>query len=105
MAWRLEQEKCQEQLAKHQQANQNYLESGLKILELAKDLEAQYLKANDLQKRQMLKILLSNCTLNDVTPSPTYRKPFCWVAEGPLSIKLRRDWDSNPGTSFTRLTT
>lgn len=94
--WRAEQNRIQEQLIKHQQANQNYMESGIRILELAKDVGGQYVRATAPQKRQILRILLSNCTLNDVTPSPTYRKPFCWIAEGPLIATWRPQRDSNP---------
>ena len=87
--WRDEQGRIQEQLVKHQKADQSYLEQGVRILELAKNLGTQYVRANDTQKRQMLNILLSNCTLRDATPSPTYRKPFSFIAEGPLFQEWR----------------
>ena len=94
--WRAEQNQIQEQLARHQQANQSYLEAGVRILELTKDIGAQYVKGNVSEKRQILRILLSNCTLDGATPSPTYRKPFCWIAEGPLFDEWRGRRGSNP---------
>jgi DNA invertase Pin-like site-specific DNA recombinase len=93
--WRSEQDRIQAQLVRHQQANQNYLETGVRILELTKDIEAQYVRANVAQKRQILSILLSNCALHDVTLTPAYRKPFCWIAEGLLSKEWRGRRGSN----------
>jgi len=40
------------------------------------------------EKARLLKILLSNCTLKDGSPGPTYRKPFDLVAE---SVKTK-EW-------------
>ena len=33
------------------------------------------------EKQQILRFLLLNCTLNDATPTATYRKPFNWLVE------------------------
>ena len=94
--WQKEQETLREQLARHQQANHNYFDEGVKLLELAQLGLEQYDAKPPEEKRHFLKFLLSNCTLQDVTLSPTYRKPFSFFAEGPLSEEWRGRRGSNP---------
>jgi hypothetical protein len=74
--WRREQEEIQAQLAKHQSANQGYMEEGIRIFELAQRLVPLYVAALPEGKQEILKFLLWNCTLKDATPIPVYRKPF-----------------------------
>jgi len=38
--------------------------------------------ASPLKRAKLLKGILSNCTLNDGTPCPTYREPFSLIAKG-----------------------
>ena len=57
------------------------MKEGIKIFELAQRLAPLYVAGADDEKREILRFLLLNCTLNDVTPTPTYRKPFNWLAE------------------------
>jgi hypothetical protein len=57
--WREEQSKILSQIRAHQMANHDYLEEGIRVLELA-----------------------SNCRWDGVTPCPGYRKPFDILAEG-----------------------
>jgi len=91
--WRREQDEVRSQLAKHQNANQSYMEEGIKILELAQRLVPLYVAASSEEKQEILKFLLWNCTLKDATPTPVYRKPFNWLVEmGQLQIwRGRRD--------------
>jgi len=86
--WKGEQEKILEQIEKHRKANVNYFEQGIKILELSQKLYPTYLKRNNEGKREILNILLSNCTLNAGNLCPTYRRPFDLLAKGPS----RSDW-------------
>ena len=80
--WKQELETILEQIEKHQKANVNYFEQGIKILELSQRLYSAYLKRNNQGKREILNILLSNCTLNAGNLYPTYRKPFDLLAKG-----------------------
>lgn len=57
------------------------MEEGIKIFEQAQRLAPLYVAGTDEEKHEILRFLLLNCTLNDVTPTPTYRKPFHWLAE------------------------
>ncbi len=63
--------------------NPNFLENGIKALELINLLYSQYLAADVHEKAVILKKLASNYTLSDATPCPTYRRPFSIFAKGP----------------------
>ncbi|MBF0569215.1 MAG: recombinase family protein [Candidatus Omnitrophica bacterium] len=63
--------------------NPNFLENGIKALELINLLYSQYLAADVHEKAVILKKLASNYVLNDATPCPTYRRPFSIFAKGP----------------------
>lgn len=80
--WRNEQEEIQSTIAKHKNADANYLAQGVHILELCNKAYGLYLRNNPPEKARLLHYLLSNCTLVDGTPYPTYRKPFDLIAEG-----------------------
>jgi len=90
--WRLEQEQVRESLEKHEKADKSYYELAVGILELAQRAHTLYLAADSGDKRDLLRHLLSNCVLKDVTITPTYRKPYQLLREaleterwGPLS--------------------
>jgi site-specific DNA recombinase len=95
--WQKEQEQVRQALAGHEKASASYFEEGVQILELAKQAYPVYVAASLEKKRKILSFLLSNCVLKDATPTPTYRKPFCWIAEGLLSSKWLPRVDSNHG--------
>lgn len=68
-------------------------------IELSYQLDRLYLNANFSQKRKLLRTVLSNCTLDGVTLTPTYRKPFDLIAKGVVSNNKLGDRDSNPDTT------
>ena len=83
------------QIRSHQEANQNYLQEGIELLELANKAHSLYQSQPAHEKARLLKIVQSNCTWNGISPHPTYKKPFDILAKG-----LRcKDWlpgqDSN----------
>ena len=80
--WKNEQANILKNITKHKDANTNYFEQGIKILELSQKLYSTYLKRNNEGKREILNILLSNCTLNSGNLCPVYRKPFDLLAKG-----------------------
>ena len=97
--WRREQDEIRAQLGRHQGANQNYMEEGIKILELAQRLVPLYVAGLPDEKQEILKFLLWNCTLNDATPTPVYRKPFNWLVELGQLKEWRGRRDLNPRSS------
>ena len=80
--WKDEQSKMLNNIERHKEANTNYFEQGLRILELVQKAYSAYLEQDNAGKRNLLNILLSNCTLNDGNLYPTYRKPFDLLTNG-----------------------
>jgi len=74
-------------LAQHNRGNLNYIESGTRILELAKRAYPQYCKETPLEQRRILNSLLSNCTLKDGKVEYTYQEPFDLIAQGVKNAK------------------
>jgi hypothetical protein len=75
------------QIKSHQVADHKYYEDGFKILELVSRAYELYRIQPPDQKNKFLRILLSNCTLNDGTLYPVYKKPFDPLAQGVKSKK------------------
>lgn len=96
--WRTEQQGIREKIQWHENANVNYFDQGVQILELAHSAYPLYLKQENFEKRKLLDVLLSNCTLTDGIPCPTYRKPFDILVRGLQNEDLLGDRDSNPGS-------
>jgi hypothetical protein len=85
--WEAEQARLVSQIQAHQVADHRYYDDGLKLLELAPKAYELYSKQPIEQKNRFLRILLSNCTLQDGTLHPTYKKPFDILARGIESRK------------------
>ena len=64
-----------------QKINPNFYEDGVQALELCKLLHSEYLRSNHDEKAQILKRIASNYTLNDVTLTPVYKKPYIFFAK------------------------
>jgi len=93
--WAKEQQDIFSSIEKHKKANANYFEQGIKILELTQKLYSAYLQENPKEKGQLVKLLLSNCTLNDGNLYPVYKKPFNLLVKEPSRILWWRRRDSN----------
>ena len=93
--WRAEQAAINERIENLGVENRSYVEKGVETIELAQNAHSLYLEQNSSEKRDLIKSLLSNCSLNDGTLCPTYRKPFNHIVEGiKMQFKLPRQ-DSN----------
>ena len=55
---------------------------GIRILELANKAYFLYLKQPPAEKARLLKIELSNCSVDAVNVYPNYRKPFDLIFNG-----------------------
>ena len=62
--------------------NPRFYDDGCQTLELSKRLYRMYVKANYVEKANLLRLIASNYALNDVTLTPTYRSPFSIFAKG-----------------------
>ena len=74
-------------IEKNKNANANYFDQGIKILKLTQKLYLVYFQKNPKEKSQLVKLLLSNCTLNDENLCPTYKKSFGKITERALFVK------------------
>ncbi len=70
------QQEINTEIERLKQKNQNYMEEGLRILELVQDIKNTYVKAKLEDKAKILKILSSNCTLKGVSVTFHWNKPF-----------------------------
>jgi hypothetical protein len=85
--WETEQNQIVDQLRSHQVADRRYYDDGIKLLELASRAYELYAKQPVEQKNRLLRVLLSNCTLQHGTLQPHYKKPFDILARGIESRK------------------
>ncbi len=79
--WREEQDRIQRTIEEHQDANQSYLDEGIKILELSQRASELFQKQEPREKRRLLNFLLSNCTWKNGELEVTYRQPFDMIVE------------------------
>ena len=94
--WRDAQIRVRAAVEKHEGANQFYFEEGSRVLRLASKAYDLWLDRDPFDKRELLNLLLSNCTFDGEILSPTYKKPFCWIAEG----LTRSDWLPGPPCQY-----
>ena len=79
--WREEQNRCQREIDRHQNADKSYLDDGVQLLELARNAQRLFAKQEPREKRRLLNFVLSNCTWEDGEVVATLRQPFDILAE------------------------
>ena len=79
--WREEQNRCQREIDRHQNADKSYLDEGVQLLELARNAQRLFAKQEPREKRRLLNFVLSNCTWEDGEVVATFRQPFDILAE------------------------
>jgi site-specific DNA recombinase len=75
--WRAEQKQILRSIEGHQTANENYMEEGIQLLELAQKAHRLFIEQEGSEKRRLLGFLVSNCSWKD----------------GELSVGLRQSFD------------
>ena len=70
------------EMAHHDHASHQYEATGQQILELARDAYSLYVTKSAPEQARLAKMLLSNCTFDRGSLSPTYVKPFDVFAKG-----------------------
>ena len=109
--WRQTQKRLTDQIAEYENAAQDYVQDGVRLLELAKKAYFLFKQQNSSEKRKLLNFVCSNSTWKDKTLTATFRQPFdllaltntTWQskkAAGNSSSDLCPEWrsrrDSNP---------
>jgi site-specific DNA recombinase len=79
-SFRKEQSALLRQIEKHQQANQSYLDEGVRLLELAQKAVALCEQQDMQEKRRLLDFVCSNSQWKDGILILTYRKSFDLLA-------------------------
>jgi hypothetical protein len=79
--WREEQRRLQQDIERHEEAEQSYMDEGLQILELARNAQALFQRQTAREKRRLLNFLLSNCSWEDGEVVATFRQPFDILAK------------------------
>ena len=75
--------------AEHQPGNSHSRRLAEKVFELSQTLETKWFVSNSAEKRQLLKTVCLNFSLQGASLVPTIRKPFDVLAEG-LSVSFSR---------------
>ena len=89
-AWREEQRQILQTIEKHQNANQDYLEEGVGLLELANRAAELFERQDVREKRRLLDFVLSNSAWANGVLTPTFRQPFDIIADGAkLSVEKK----------------
>lgn len=74
--WRAEQSEILQAMQTHQNANQNYIVEGIKLLELAQNAYKLFIQQDPTEKRRLLNFLVSNSYWADKTLKVELKKPF-----------------------------
>jgi hypothetical protein len=84
-----------------EQSSPDRMVEGVKILELANKAHFLYLRQPASEKARLLRIVLSNCTVDATSIYPTYRKPFDLIFARAKNEewRARRDSNSRPSGS------
>ncbi|MBK6766748.1 MAG: recombinase family protein [bacterium] len=78
--WRAEQASILRKIEKHQNANTNYADLGIRLLELAQRASELYGEQTNSEKRRLIECVVSNSFYKDGVITPVYRKPFDIIA-------------------------
>ena len=79
--WRAEQDRCLQDIERHSDADQSYLEDGIRVLELAKDAQRLFNKQEPREKRRLLSFVVSNCSWKGGELTVNLRQPFDLLAD------------------------
>jgi site-specific DNA recombinase len=79
--WQAEKARITEHLARHEQADDSYIDTGVRVLELAERAHDLYLRQDAAERRRLLGFILTECTLVAGTLTrPTARPSTSWPA-------------------------
>ena len=88
--WREEQNRCQREIDRHQNADKSYMDEGVALLELARNAQRLFAMQEPREKRRLLNFLLSNCSWEDGEVVATFRQPFDMLAETAIAAARTR---------------
>ncbi len=98
--WREEANRCLSEVARHESAEQSYMDEGVQILELARNAQKLFERQQPREKRRLLNFVLSNCTWEDGEVVASFRQPFDLLAET-TAIAMRSAADDRANSAKT----
>ena len=98
--WREEQDNILRKIEKHQNANKNYLNEGVRLLELVQNAIKLYEKQEMSEKRKILNFEVSNSIWKHGRLTPIYRKPFDILAKTNQSYQSKKAVSGNENDFF-----
>jgi site-specific DNA recombinase len=93
--WQLEEQQIQMAMHGLQEATPDQLLSAKRTLELANTAYFLYVTQDPAEQAKLLKMVLSNCRIDGVSPYPSYRKPFDLIFQRAKTKEWRARQDSN----------
>jgi len=87
---RAEQAKLSDEIERHRQANHDYIEDGTRLLDLANKAAQLFERQPALEKRKLLRFVLSSCKWKNGQLEFEYRKPFDLIAEFEQAAKVKK---------------
>ena len=108
--WRSEQDRLQRSLDEHRVADRAYVETGVRLLELASRAHELFVKQVPSEKRRLLNFLVSNSTWKDGVLAVTFRQPFDLLMDTNISFQRdvaevgpekakKQNWPARPGSN------
>jgi site-specific DNA recombinase len=79
--WRVEQTRLLREIGRHSEAQESYMEDGLRLLELARDASQLFAKQAPNEKKRLRNLVLSNCERNRGEVRANFRQPFDLLAD------------------------
>jgi len=78
--WRQTQKRLADQITEYQEAAHDYVQDGIRLLELSKKAYFLYKQQDSSEKRKLLNFVCSNSIWKDHTLTATFRQPFDLLA-------------------------
>jgi site-specific DNA recombinase len=100
--WQQEEQQVLMAIEGLKRAGPERLLDGVRMLELANKAYFLYLKQPPAEKAKLLKLVLSNCSVDATSIYPTYRKPFDVIFARAKNEEWRARRDSNPRPSASK---
>jgi site-specific DNA recombinase len=99
--WSGEQRRLQREIDRHEPGEHSSMDDGVQIPELARNAQRLFKGQEPRNKRRLLNLLLSNCSLENGEVSVTFRQPFDLLIPHPSSLARggrRGQFDEKGGT-------
>ena len=95
--WREEQNRCQREIERHQDADQSYMDEGVQILELARNAQRLFEKQEPREKRRLLNFRTYRTALGRMArwSPPSANRLICWQKPPPSPRSQRREDSAN----------